>query len=146
MINSHWSSANVTMWLINWLRLSRHVVYNSVLRAWWPWSILEKSSRHFAVICVQRLQECSFRDSSTLTVGKKGGGRRRRRELDSNLADVFVLEVSLLPPHRWVTAVPVAVSILEPGSLPLTHCGSCYVKQRAPAIPVAVTQRWGGRR
>ena len=36
----------------------------------------------------------------------------RRREPDSNLANAIVLEVRLLPPHRWIAAVT-AVSVAQ---------------------------------
>ena len=128
------------------------VVYNFVLRAWWLWSTVEKSARHFTAIRVQHPQEWSFRHSLTLWWGGRG---RRRRELDSNLADVVIFVVCLLPPRRsgvWQggrrqTTRMTPLSKSSP--FPLTQCGSCYVEQRAPATlasATAVAQWWGGRR
>ena len=46
--------------------LTVRVVNNFVLWAWCLWSNFDKSSRRFASICMQHLQEWSFRHSSTL--------------------------------------------------------------------------------
>ena len=141
-------------------------------------------SRRFAAICVRHHQEWSFRHSSTVR-GKESdsnavdavffllpphrwviaaGGLSSLRQLlccswgrgpDSKSVDV-VLEVRLLLPSRWATAVVfsgVAGAVfseralyrgawtstdLESGPLPQLQHGSCRNEERAPA---AVTQR-----
>ena len=103
--NIQWFFSRATndwMELILDRNVTNTILNNFVLRPWCPWCNFERSSRRFTAISMLHFYEWSLRHLQHC--GREEGGG------EGSVVDIVVPEVCLLPPRRWVTAIPAPFS------------------------------------